>query len=137
MPNENKVILKGHLGADPELKYTGTGKTVATFNIATSYKWNDKETTEWHRIIAWENWGNYAADNLRKGTAVHIEGRLSTRSWQDKDGNKRYMTEVVANCILIYPTFKKTESKQAELPIQEPSPMGEAKQEGPADDLPF
>jgi single-strand DNA-binding protein len=98
----NKVILVGKLGADPEVRYTSGGSAVATFSIATNERWNDKNTgerqerTEWHRIVAWGRLGEICGEYLSKGKQVYIEGRLQTRSWDDKDGNKRYMTEVVA-----------------------------------------
>lgn len=101
MASVNKVILIGNLGQDPEVRVTGTGQKVANFNIATTDRWTDKggqkqEKTEWHRIVVWgpqaENCGQY----LAKGRQVYIEGRLQTRQWDDKEGNKRYTTEVVA-----------------------------------------
>jgi single-strand DNA-binding protein len=98
----NKVILVGKLGADPEVRYTSGGSAVATFSIATNERWNDKNTgerqerTEWHRIVAWGRLGEICGEYLSKGKQVYIEGRLQTRSWDDRDGNKKYMTEVVA-----------------------------------------
>lgn len=97
----NKVILIGNLGADPELKYTPSGQAVANLRIATSKKWTDKqgqpqERTEWHRVIVWGKSGETAHRYLKKGSQVFIEGELQTRSWDDKDGKKRYSTEVVA-----------------------------------------
>jgi single-strand DNA-binding protein len=97
----NKVMLIGHLGGDPELKYTPGGQAVATFNVATNEVYKDKdgnqqEKTDWHRIVVWSKQAEIAAEYLRKGRLVYVEGRLQTRSWNDKDGNKRYTTEVVA-----------------------------------------
>jgi len=98
----NKVILVGKLGADPEVRYTSGGSAVATFSIATNERWKDKNTgdrqerTEWHRIVAWGRLGEICGEYLSKGKQVYIEGRLQTRSWDDRDGNKRYTTEVVA-----------------------------------------
>jgi len=101
----NKVILIGNLGKKPELRYTPGGQAVANFNIATNERWGGKdgqpaqERTEWHRIVAWgrtaENCGQY----LDKGRSVYVEGRLQTREWQDKEGQKRYTTEIVANTV--------------------------------------
>jgi single-strand DNA-binding protein len=98
----NKVMLIGHLGGDPEMKYTPGGQAVATFNVATNEVYKDKEgnqqeRTEWHRIVAWARLAEVAAEYLKKGQQVYVEGRLQTRSWNDKDGNKRYTTEIVAN----------------------------------------
>lgn len=98
----NKVILVGNLGADPELRYTPSGQPVATFRIATGDAWTDKdgqkqERTEWHRIVVWSKQAELASQYLSKGRQVYIEGRLQTREWQDRDGNKRYTTEIVAN----------------------------------------
>jgi single-strand DNA-binding protein len=103
MAGINKVILIGRLGADPEVRYTPSGAAVANFNIATSEEWKDKdsgekrERTEWHRIVAWSRLGEICGEYLSKGRQVYIEGRLQTRSWEDRDGNKRYTTEIVAS----------------------------------------
>lgn len=100
----NKVILIGNLGADPEVRYTASGTPVANFNIATSENWTDKqgqrqERTEWHRIVVWSKLAELCAEYLAKGRKVYVEGRLQTRQWDDRDGNKRYTTEVVAQNI--------------------------------------
>ncbi|MBN1962123.1 MAG: single-stranded DNA-binding protein [Deltaproteobacteria bacterium] len=97
----NKVILIGNLGADPELRYTPGGQPVANFRIATSDTWIDKqgqkqERTEWHRIVAWGKLAELCGEYLTKGRQVYIEGKLQTRQWEDRDGNKRYTTDIVA-----------------------------------------
>jgi single-strand DNA-binding protein len=103
MSGINKVILIGRLGQDPEVRYTPSGVAVANFSIATSEEWTEKDTgekkerTEWHRIVAWRRLGEICGEYLSKGRQVYIEGRLQTRSWDDRDGNKRYTTEIVAN----------------------------------------
>jgi single-strand DNA-binding protein len=104
MAGVNKAILIGNLGSDPELRHTQNGQGVATFNIATSENWTDKngerqERTEWHRIVAWGKTGELCAQYLSKGRTVYIEGRIQTRDWEDKDGIKRYTTEIVANTV--------------------------------------
>lgn len=101
MAGVNKVIIVGHLGADPEVRYTQSGQAVASFNVATSENFTDKngerqERTEWHRIVAWAKLAELCGEYLRKGRQVYLEGRLQTRQWDDKDGNKRYTTEIVA-----------------------------------------
>jgi single-strand DNA-binding protein len=101
MAGVNKVILVGHLGADPEVRYTAAGKAVATMRLATTEQWTGKdgekgERTEWHRIVAWDRLGDTCGKYLHKGSQIYIEGRLQTRSWEDKEGNKRYTTEIVA-----------------------------------------
>lgn len=101
----NKVILVGHLGKDAETKFTPSGTAKTTFSVATSRRWKDqqtgdwKEETDWHNIVLWrsENLANY----LLKGKQVYVEGRLTTRSYDDKDGNKRWITEVVADDVLL------------------------------------
>jgi len=99
----NKVILIGNLGADPETRAMPSGTTVANLRIATSESWRDKqsgeqqERTEWHRVALFGRLGEVAAEYLRKGSQVYIEGSLRTRKWQDKQGNERYSTEIVAN----------------------------------------
>jgi single-strand DNA-binding protein len=101
----NKVILIGHLGAKPELKYLPSGQAVCEMRLATNEVWNDKqnqrqERTEWHRVVAWGKTGENCAQYLDKGRQIYVEGRLQTRSWDDKNsGEKRYMTEIVANQI--------------------------------------
>jgi len=102
MAGLNKVILIGNLGKDPVLRYTPDGTPVCNFSIATSDKWNDKNTgekrekTEWHRIVAWRRLGEICGEYLSKGRQVYIEGKLQTRSWE-KDGVTRYTTEIVAS----------------------------------------
>jgi single-strand DNA-binding protein len=100
----NKVILLGTLGRDPELKYTPQGTAVAKFSMATNEKYKDKqsgewkERTDWHNIVCWQRMAEVAAEYLKKGRQVYIEGRISTRSWDDKEtGQKKYMTEIIAN----------------------------------------
>jgi single-strand DNA-binding protein len=104
MSGINKVILVGRLGADPEIRYTQSGAGVANFNLATSENWLDREgqrqeRTEWHRVVVWGKMAETCSQYLGKGRQVYVEGRLQTRSWDDKDGNKRYTTEVVANTV--------------------------------------
>jgi single-strand DNA-binding protein len=96
MASVNKTIIIGNLGADPEVRYTSSGKAVAELRVATSFKSGDSETTEWHRVIAWDVLGENAGKYLSKGKSVYVEGRIQTRSYDDKDGNKRYVTEIVA-----------------------------------------
>jgi single-strand DNA-binding protein len=98
----NKVILIGRLGKDPEMRFTPSGKAVTNFTLATNENWTDQsgekqERTEWHRIVTWGKLAENCAKLLAKGKQVYVEGRIQTRSWDDKDGNKRYTTEVVAN----------------------------------------
>lgn len=100
----NKVILIGHLGADPELRYTQTGVAVANLRLATNENWTNKsgqkeERTEWHRVVVWAKLAELAGQYLSKGRQVYVEGRLQTRSWDDKEGNKKYTTEIVATAI--------------------------------------
>ncbi|MBL7664765.1 MAG: single-stranded DNA-binding protein [Bacteriovoracaceae bacterium] len=100
----NKVIILGRLGQDPELKYTPTGSAVCNFSVATSDNWTDKsgqkqEKTEWHRVVVWGKLAELCNQYLSKGRQVFLEGKLQTRSWDDKDGNKRYTTEVLANTV--------------------------------------
>ena len=97
----NKVILIGNLGADPELRYTGSGTAVCNFNLATTESYKDRdgnqvENTEWHRIVAWARLAEICGEYLKKGRQVYIEGQLQTRQWEDKDGNTRYTTEIKA-----------------------------------------
>lgn len=99
----NKAILIGHLGADPETRYMPSGGAVTNLRIATTEQWRDKnsgdqqERTEWHNVAMFGRLAEIAAEYLRKGSQVYIEGRIRTRKWQDRDGNDRYTTEIVAN----------------------------------------
>jgi single-strand DNA-binding protein len=99
----NKVILIGHLGADPETRAMPSGSSVANLRIATTESWRDKqsgeqqERTEWHRVALFGRLAEIAGEYLRKGSQVYIEGSLRTRKWQDKQGNERYSTEIVGN----------------------------------------
>jgi single-strand DNA-binding protein len=105
MAGVNKVILIGNLGRDPELRYTPGGQPVANFSIATSESWNKKdgsgreERTEWHRIVAWGRTAELCAQYLSKGRTVYVEGRLQTREWENKEGQKQRTTEIVANTV--------------------------------------
>ena len=100
----NKAILIGRLGSDPEVRYTQGGAAVANFNMATSEQYTDKsgqrqEKTEWHRIVAWGRLGEICGQHLKKGRQVFVEGNIQTREWQDRDGNKRYTTEIKASTV--------------------------------------
>ena len=104
MAGVNKAILIGNLGRDPELRYTQNGQAVANFTLATSENWNTREgqreeRTEWHRIVAWGKTAELCAQYLSKGRTVYIEGRIQTREWEDKEGQKRRTTEIVANTV--------------------------------------
>jgi single-strand DNA-binding protein len=99
----NKVILVGHLGADPESRAMPSGRNVTNLRLATSESWKDKqsgeqkERTEWHGVVLYDRLGEVASEYLKKGSQVYIEGRLQTRKWQDKEGHDRYTTEIVAD----------------------------------------
>ena len=98
----NKVILVGRLGQDPEMRYTPSGTAVCNLSLATSESFQDRngerqERTEWHRLVVWGKIGETCSKYLKKGRQVYVEGRLQTRSWEDKNGQKRYTTEINAN----------------------------------------
>jgi single-strand DNA-binding protein len=104
MASVNKVILIGNLGRDPELRYTQSGQAVVNFTLATNENWTAKngereERTEWHRVIAWGRTAELCAEYLAKGRTVYVEGRLQTREWEDREGQKRRTTEVVAQTV--------------------------------------
>jgi single-strand DNA-binding protein len=109
MRGVNKVILVGNLGRDPEVRYIRDGTAVANLRIATSETWNDangqkQERTEWHRVVAWGKLAEIAKEYMTKGRQVYVEGRLQTRSWDDREGNKRYTTEVRADQMIMLGT---------------------------------
>ena len=144
MASVNKVILVGNLGRDPELRYTAGGQAVTNFTLATNERFTDKqgakqERTEWHRIVAWGRTGELCAQYLSKGRSVYIEGRLQTREWEDKEGQKRRTTEVVAQTVQFLGGPRGSggggaaagrEGSGYEAPADEPAPPA-------GDDIPF
>lgn len=101
MSSLNKAMIIGRLGADPEVRYTQSNTAVATMNVATSERYKDKngelqENTEWHRVVAWSRLAEICQEYLKKGSLVYFEGPIQTREWEDKDGQKRYTTEIKA-----------------------------------------
>jgi len=140
MASVNKVILVGNLGRDPEVRYTSGGTAVANFTMATTDRWNDqssgekKERTEWHRVVVWGKQAEIAGEYLRKGRQVYVEGSLQTREWTDRDGNKRYTTEVRAQ------RFQMLGARQDERSAPAPEPQTAMAEQGPGytdDDIPF
>lgn len=140
----NKVILIGRLGNDPELKYTPNGTAQAQISLATSEKWKDsdgnqKEKTEWHRIVAWRRQAEFVGEWLKKGQLVSIEGKLQTRSWE-QDGQKKYMTEIIADNITMLGSRAEGGggSKAGGPPKDEDAPSGSTENiDDDDDDLPF
>lgn len=125
----NKAILIGNLGADPEVRYTQAGAAIANFTMATVETWtkdgNKEEKTEWHRIVAFARLGEICGEYLTKGSRVYIEGRIQTRQWEDKDGQKRYTTEIVAKEMkMLTPRGGSSSNQEEQPPLPEPS-MGE------------
>lgn len=121
----NKVFLIGNLGRDPEVRYTQSGTAVANFTLATTDKWRDqssgepKERTEWHRVVVWGKQAEIAGEWLRKGRQVFVEGSLQTRDWTDRDGNKRYTTEIRAqNFQMLGNRGDRNDAAPAEAPAQ-------------------
>jgi len=105
----NKVILIGRLGSDPEIRYTPAGVPVANFSIATSEAWTDsqgqkKERTEWHRIVAWRKLAEICGEYLSKGSRVYVEGKIQNRQWEDRDGIKRFCTDIQAREVIFLST---------------------------------
>jgi len=147
MGSVNKVILVGNLGRDAELRYTPGGAAVATLNLATTEVWNDKggqrqEKTEWHRIVLWGKQAESLQEYLTKGKQIYIEGRLQTRQWDDKDGNKRYTTEIKADRVTLLGSSggggggARSGGPDREYGGGQSSPMGEPA-DMPEDDIPF
>jgi len=134
MAGLNKVILVGNLGKDPEIRHLEGGVAVANFSLATTESYKDKtgqriEQTEWHNIVVWRGLAEVAEKYLKKGTTIYVEGKLRTRSWDDKEGHKRYITEIVGDTFTI---LSKKESHA-------PSTTDDANNIGikTGDDLPF
>ena len=151
----NKVILIGNVGQDPEIRYTGdvnNGTKVATLRVATTERYRDRsgnlqEHTEWHSIVAWRNIADVVEKYVKKGTQVYIEGRLRSRSWDDQNGNKRYVTEIVADTLQLLgrkqdgqgapqQTYAPAQPSYAPVQQQPAAPQNIA-DNGPEDDLPF
>ena len=143
----NKVILIGNLGKDPEVRHLENGAAVANFSIATSENYKDRKTgekvsqTEWHNIVAWRGLAEIAEKYLKKGAKVYIEGKLKTRTWQDKEGNNRYSTEVITdNLTMLGSTGESMASSNQVKPVENesnPSPEKEFSSPDENDDLPF
>ena len=150
MASVNKVILVGNLGRDPELRYTQNGQAVVNFTLATSENWKDKSTgerqerTEWHRIVVWGPTGERCAQYLSKGRTVYIEGRLQTREWEDKEGQKRKTTEINAQTVQFLGSPRGS-GKDSESPSGGPSESGNVPPASgpssppgpPSDEIPF
>jgi len=141
MGSLNKVILIGNLGRDPEVKYLPSGQAVANFSVATNERWQGKdgkteERTEWHRIVVFGKQAENCGEYLSKGRSVCIEGRLQTREWDDKSGQKRSTTEVVANRVIFLGS--KGEGAGKELPAAEEEIVyDKPSKTGPGEDVPF
>ena len=139
MAGVNKAILVGRLGADPEVRYTNSGTAVANFNMATSVNFTDKngektEKTEWHRIVAFGRLGEICGEYLSKGKQVYIEGRLQTREWEDRDGNKKRTTEIVAGTMQMLGAA----SDKVRGDVSDgPTPVNDIPNIGTEDDVPF
>lgn len=136
----NKVILVARLGQDPEAKFTPEGTAVTTFSVATSESWKDKNTgekqekTEWHRIVAWRKLAEICGQYLKKGSLVYLEGKLQTRTWEDKDGSKRYATEVVIHDMKMLGGKGEASSSNSSSSSRHEPP---ARDETPEEDMPF
>lgn len=135
----NRVILVGRLGRDPEMRHTSSGTAVANFSVATSERWNDQkgerqERTEWHNVVVWNKLAEICNEYLSKGKLVYIEGRLQTRDWEDRDGNKRRTTEVVASEMRMLGARGGEDRGQEEVKQDEGSPMEVGITD---DDIPF
>jgi single-strand DNA-binding protein len=139
MAGVNKVILVGNLGADPEVRYLNTGTAVANFRMATTENIRNKEgerepRTEWHRVVAFGRLAEICGEYLNKGKQVYVEGRLRTRSWDDRDGNKRWTTEVIVINMQMLGSPGEQTAIEAEIPDVEGPPDSGAGQE---EDIPF
>lgn len=142
----NKVILIGNLGTDPEIRHTASNVPVTTLRLATSERYKDRngerqERTEWHNVVLWRGLAEIAERYLRKGSTIYVEGRLETRSWEDKNGQKRYMTEVIATDMTMLDSRGDSGGGGGpgdEVPPPPPEPdTGSSNQGADADDLPF
>ena len=140
----NKVILIGNLGQDPEVKYLPSGGAVCNLSLATTDAWTDKqsgehqERTEWHRVVLFKRLAEIASEYLRKGSKVYLEGRLQTRKWQDKDGQERYTTEIIANDLQMLDARGGGDAQPASAPPRaHPAAASAAANADFDDDIPF
>ncbi len=122
----NRAVLMGNVGKDPEVRYTGSGVAVASFSLATSDGWGDKEETNWHTIVAWKKTAEICGQYVKKGSPLLVEGRIQYRSYDAKDGSKRYVTEIVADRVVLLGSKSDKATAQN---TAEPEP--------PGDSLPF
>lgn len=139
MGSVNKVILVGNLGRDAELRYTPGGAPVATLNLATTEVWNDKsgqrqEKTEWHRVVLWGRTAESLNEYLVKGKQIYVEGRLQTRQWEDKEGQKRYTTEIRGDRVVLLGSGRAAGSRSESAATQSPAGPEPALTD---DDIPF
>ncbi len=142
----NKVMLIGHLGKDPEVQHLDQGVTLAKFSLATSESYIDKsgqkvDQTEWHNIVIWRKLAEIAEQYLKKGSFVYVEGKIRTRSWDDKEGNKRYSTEIIAdNFTMLDKKSDTTDTgnvQESAPPVEKSVEGGEKEEKETLDDLPF
>jgi single-strand DNA-binding protein len=134
----NKAMIIGNLGRDPEMRYTPTGQAVTQFTVAVNrnYRGQDgnwQEETEWFRVVAWGPLAERTAENLRKGRKVYVEGRIQTRQWEDKDGQKRYTTELIASAVTALD--RPREDGAPEMSGARPARSGGPGPSGPGDDF--
>ena len=140
----NKVILVGNLGQKPEMRYTATQTAVANLSIATTESWKDKESgenrdkTEWHRVVFFGSLAEIAEKYLDKGSSVYVEGKIQTRKWQDKDGNDRFTTEVLGNQLTMLGSRSSSDSSnQTDNSSNTPFPDDDSGEGLSDDDIPF
>ncbi len=141
MAGVNKVILIGNLGKDPEVRYLDSGVAVANFSLATTESYKNKEgervsQTEWHNIVLWRGLAEIAEKWLKKGNSVYIEGKIRTRKWEDKEGNTRYNTEILADNMTMLGKKEDSSAGSTETAPSSPAETAVPKQEK-GDDLPF
>ena len=145
MASLNKATLIGNLGKDPELRYTGAGQAVASFTMATNENFKNKsgeweKRTEWHRIVTWARLAEFCGEHLSKGKQVFVEGRIQTRDWEDREGNKRTTTEINAQRVLLLGSRADAGDRdmdQRDASEPRPGPSGPATPLPADDDIPF
>ena len=140
--NLNKVLIIGNLTRDPEVRTTPTGQTVATFSVATSRRWKDKdgqakEQTEFHNIVAWRKLAEIVGQYIKKGSKVFVEGHLQTRSWEDQQGAKKYRTEIIADNLIMLDRKDSTGGNAFATPDAKEPEVPQAEAEINVDDIPF
>lgn len=137
----NRIILLGFLGSDPEVRYSQSGAAIANFTMATTETWKKdgvkESVTEWHRIVVFKRLAEICGENLKKGSKIYLEGKIQTRKWEDKNGNKRWTTEIVAQNMKMLDSRGSTQQEEPPAPMNKTESKPESGDIDMGEDVPF